>query len=77
MEKTPLCLIGCGGMGHRHILAYKELEESGIGNIELLFLFHQPLSLVRERLKKAFTEGRGHVFALLSCKVQPVVAFVF
>ena len=36
MEKTPLCLVGCGGMGHRHILAYKELEESGIGNIELM-----------------------------------------
>ena len=36
MEKIPLCLIGCGGMGHRHILAYKELEDSGIGNIELM-----------------------------------------
>ena len=36
MEKTPLCLVGCGGMGHRHILAYKELEDSGIGNIELM-----------------------------------------
>ena len=36
MEKIPLCLIGCGGMGHRHILAHKELEDSGIGNIELM-----------------------------------------
>ena len=36
MDKIPLCLIGCGGMGHRHILAYKELEDSGIGNIELM-----------------------------------------
>jgi predicted dehydrogenase len=36
LEKTPLCLVGCGGMGHRHILAYKELEDSGIGNIELM-----------------------------------------
>ncbi len=36
MDKIPLCLVGCGGMGHRHILAYKELEESGIGNIELV-----------------------------------------
>ena len=36
MEKIPLCLIGCGGMGHRPILAYKELEESGIGNVELM-----------------------------------------
>ena len=36
MEKVPLCVIGCGGMGHRHILAHKELEQSGIGNIELI-----------------------------------------
>ena len=36
MEKIPLCLIGCGGMGHRHILGYKELDESGIGNIDLV-----------------------------------------
>jgi len=36
MEKIPLCLIGCGGMGHRHTLAYKELDESGIGNVELV-----------------------------------------
>ena len=36
MEKIPLCLIGCGGMGHRHILAYRELEDSGIGNLELV-----------------------------------------
>ena len=35
MDKVPLCVIGCGGMGHRHILAYKELADSGIGNIEL------------------------------------------
>jgi predicted dehydrogenase len=36
MEKIPVCLIGCGGMGQRHILAYKELERSGIGNLELV-----------------------------------------
>ena len=36
MEKLKLCLVGCGGMGHRHILAYKELEDSGIGNVELM-----------------------------------------
>ena len=29
-------MIGCGGMGHRHIFGYKELDESGIGNIELV-----------------------------------------
>ena len=36
MEKVPLCIVGCGGMGHRHILGYKELEDSGIGNIEVV-----------------------------------------
>ena len=36
MEKVPLCLVGSGGMGNRHILAYKELEDSGIGNIDLI-----------------------------------------
>ena len=36
MEKVPLCVIGCGGMGHRHILGYKELEDSGISNIEVV-----------------------------------------
>ena len=36
MEKIPVCVIGCGGMGQRHILAYKELESSGIGNLELV-----------------------------------------
>ena len=36
LEKIPLCVVGCGGMGHRHILAYKELDDSGIGNIEVV-----------------------------------------
>jgi predicted dehydrogenase len=36
VEKIPLCVIGCGGMGHRHILAYRELEDSGIGNVEVV-----------------------------------------
>ena len=36
MEKVPLCVVGCGGMGHRHILAYKELADSGIGNVEVV-----------------------------------------
>ena len=36
MEKVPLCVVGCGGMGHRHIMAYRALEDSGIGNIDLV-----------------------------------------
>jgi predicted dehydrogenase len=36
MQKIPLCVVGCGGMGHRHIMAYHTLEDSGIGNIDLM-----------------------------------------
>ena len=36
MEKIPLCVVGCGGMGHRHIMAYKTLEDSGLANVELV-----------------------------------------
>ena len=36
MEKVPICLVGCGGMGHRHVMGYKELKESGIGNLDLV-----------------------------------------
>ena len=36
MNKIPLCLIGCGGMGHRHLFGYKELEDSGISNVEIV-----------------------------------------
>ena len=57
MGKIPLCLIGCGGMGHRHILAYKELEESGIGNIELMAvcdLNPQNADLGRREIERLF-----------------------
>ena len=36
MEKVPICLVGCGGMGHRHVMGYKELKDSGIGNLDLI-----------------------------------------
>ena len=35
MEKVPICVVGCGGMGHRHILAYRTLEDSGCSNMEI------------------------------------------
>ena len=35
-EAVPLCLVGCGGMGHRHLMAYRVLEESGLANVELM-----------------------------------------
>ena len=33
---NKFALIGCGGMGHRHLFGYKELEDSGIGNVEVV-----------------------------------------
>jgi predicted dehydrogenase len=36
VERVPLCVIGCGGMGQRHILGYKTLADSGIGNIDIV-----------------------------------------
>jgi len=38
LEKAPVCLIGCGGMGERHILGFKQLEDSGVSNLELVAL---------------------------------------
>ncbi len=38
MEKVPICVVGCGGMGHRHILGYKELADSGLSNLEVVAL---------------------------------------
>jgi predicted dehydrogenase len=36
VEKVSTCLVGCGGMGERHILGFSELENSGIGNLDLV-----------------------------------------
>lgn len=36
MEKLPLAIVGCGGMGGRHLLGLKELYESGCANVELV-----------------------------------------
>ena len=35
-ERVPICLVGCGGMGHRHTIAYHVLEETGLSNVELM-----------------------------------------
>lgn len=35
MEKIPLAIVGCGGMGGRHLLGLKELYDSGLCNVEL------------------------------------------
>lgn len=35
MDKVKIAIIGCGGMGGRHLLGLKELYESGMCNVEL------------------------------------------
>lgn len=36
MEHIPICMIGCGGMGRRHVRGYQQLAKSGIGNLDLI-----------------------------------------
>lgn len=36
MERIPLAIVGCGGMGGRHLLGLKELYESDFCNVELV-----------------------------------------
>jgi predicted dehydrogenase len=36
MEKIPFAIVGCGGMGGRHLLGLKELTETELCNVELV-----------------------------------------
>jgi predicted dehydrogenase len=36
MEKVPFAIVGCVGMGGRHLLGLKELADSGLNNVELI-----------------------------------------
>ena len=36
MEKIKLAIVGCGGMGGRHLLGLQELEASGMSNVQLV-----------------------------------------
>ncbi|WP_295805733.1 Gfo/Idh/MocA family oxidoreductase [uncultured Nitratireductor sp.] len=36
MAKLPVCLVGCGGMGNRHVAGFVALERSGLSNVELV-----------------------------------------
>lgn len=35
-ERIPICVVGCGGMGHRHTIAYHTLAQTGLSNMELM-----------------------------------------
>lgn len=36
MERVPLCLVGCGGMGSRHLRGVAALDRVGMRNVELV-----------------------------------------
>ena len=36
MERVPIAIVGCGGMGGRHLLGLRELYDAGLGNVELV-----------------------------------------
>ena len=36
MERLPICLVGCGGMGNRHILGLAALARTCLSNIDLV-----------------------------------------
>ena len=35
-EKLPLAIVGCGGMGHRHLYGLAELQGAGLSPFELV-----------------------------------------
>ncbi len=35
MESIPVCLVGCGGMGQRHVRGFEVLREHGISDVHL------------------------------------------
>lgn len=36
MERIPLAIVGCGGMGHRHLYGLAELQSAGLSPFELV-----------------------------------------
>jgi predicted dehydrogenase len=36
MERIPLAIVGCGGMGHRHMYGLAELQNAGLSRFELV-----------------------------------------
>jgi predicted dehydrogenase len=52
MEKVKMALVGCGGMGTRHLYGLRELAQSPFNNIELVAL----CDIRRENVELAATE---------------------
>ncbi len=36
MQRIPLAIVGCGGMGHRHLFGLAELHRNGLSHFELV-----------------------------------------
>ena len=36
IEPVPLAIVGCGGMGGRHLFGLKELQANGLSNVDLV-----------------------------------------
>ena len=36
MSKIPLAIVGCGGMGHRHMYGLAELHRAGLNQFDLI-----------------------------------------
>jgi len=53
MEKVKMALVGCGGMGTRHLYGVRELVQSPFNNIELVAL----CDIRRENVELAATEA--------------------
>ncbi len=53
MEKVKMALVGCGGMGTRHLYGMRELVQSPFNNIELVAL----CDIRRENVELAATEA--------------------
>jgi predicted dehydrogenase len=53
MERLPICVVGCGGMGNRHILGLAALARTGLSNIELVAV----CDLRREWAERAAAEA--------------------
>lgn len=58
MERIPLAIVGCGGMGHRHLFGLAELHNAGISPFELVAAC-DPVTSNAESLADAAQERLG------------------
>ncbi|MFN2202432.1 MAG: Gfo/Idh/MocA family protein, partial [Caldilineaceae bacterium] len=49
MERIPLAIVGCGGMGHRHLFGLAELHQNGLSSFDLVAVC-DPITAAAESL---------------------------